>query len=76
MIPRRSDISLETSLCCHIFEKKIKHYSCLPNFKFISTEMSELCGQVPSSPCVPGCVCYPNDPMWNRVKNQVQIYIY
>ena len=52
------------------FEKTIKSYWSMPNFKSISFKMAVLQegGQNLPSPCV----CYPKDPMWNRVKNLVE----
>ena len=66
---------LMTSLCRHLanlhkflysFEKIIRSYLSMSNFKSISSKMAVLQegGQNLPSPCV----CYPKDPMWNRVK--------
>ena len=38
----------------------------MPNFKSISFKMAVLQGGGQNLPSP--CVCYPNDPMWNRVK--------
>ena len=48
------------------FEKTIKSYWSMPNFKSIAFKMAVLqeVGQNLPSPCV----CYPKDAMWNRVK--------
>ena len=40
----------------------------MPNFKQISFRMAELQGAGIICPHPPMCVCYPKDPMWNRVK--------
>ena len=46
------------------FEITIIIYLNMPNLKSISFKMAVLQGQ--NLP--PSCVCYPKDPMWNRVK--------
>ena len=47
------------------FEKTIKSYWNMPNFKSISFKMTVLQGGGQNLPSP--CVCYPKDPMWNRV---------
>ena len=51
------------------FEKTIKSYWSMPNFKSISFKMAVLQGGGQNLPSP--CVCYPKDPMWNRVNHQV-----
>ena len=45
----------------------------MPNFKSISFKMAVLQGGPAESG--PQCVCYPKDPMLNRVKS-VKVYIF
>ena len=61
-----------TSLCRHLanlhkflysFEKTIKSYLSMPNFKFISFKMAVLQGQAESAL-----------PMWNRVKSILAVW--
>ena len=47
------------------FEKTIKSYWSMPNFKSISFKMAVLQGGGQNLPSP--CVCYPKDPMWNSV---------
>ena len=49
------------------FEKTIKSYWSMPNFKSISFKMAVLQGGRQNLPSL--CVCYPKDPIWNRVKD-------
>ena len=43
----------------------------MPNFKCISFKMAVLQGGGQNLPSP--CVCYPKDPMWNRVKNATDV---
>ena len=47
------------------FEKTIRSYLSIPNFKSISFKMAVLQEGGQNLPST--CVCYPKDPMWNRV---------
>ena len=42
----------------------------MPNFKSISFEMTELQGACRICPPPHVYVCYPKDPLWNRVKRE------
>ena len=50
------------------FEKTIRSYLSMPNFKSISSKMAVLQGGGEGAESASPCVCYPKDPMWNRVK--------
>ena len=45
----------------------------MPNFKFISFKMAVLQGGGQNLPSP--CVCYPKDPMWNRVNKPKELSV-
>ena len=51
------------------FEKTIISYLSMPNVKSISFKMAVLQGGGGGQNLPSPCLCYPKDPMWNRVKN-------
>ena len=57
----------------YIFEKRMKIYASVPNFKSTSFEMSYR-KRVEASP-LPN-VCYSNDTMWKRVKERISFLVF